>query len=132
MILAGAAFMGTGALQAFSAPALAGLRAAADEDMNGEDLLLNYALAAATDASRPCVQVSSRARLLDSVVPGQAALRSTCPALAQPSSSSGRWLALLPGPVKPQASRAPWTCWRTLLSAAICCQLRHPTSCRPA
>ena len=58
VILAGAAFMHTDALQAFWAPELAPLRADVDEAMNGEDLLLNYAVAAATNASRPCIQVS--------------------------------------------------------------------------
>ena len=62
LILAGAAFMPQSFLGTFSAAPLQGLRDMVDQQMNGEDLLLNFAVAAACQLPQPCLQVRSHTR----------------------------------------------------------------------
>ena len=57
LILAGAAFMPTSFLALVLSPELAAMREMVDQQMNGEDLLLNFAVAAACNATQPCIQV---------------------------------------------------------------------------
>ena len=49
--------MPTSFLTLLSSPELAAMRDMVDQQMNGEDLLLNFAVAAACNATQPCIQV---------------------------------------------------------------------------
>ena len=75
LILAGAAFMPASFLALFSSPELAAMRDMVDQQINGEDLLLNFAVAAGCNATQPCIQVcSSHGCMCATVHVGKAAL----------------------------------------------------------